>query len=145
VGIIIASSLYGFGGPFIRKYVEPRGHPLEVAAFGQIAAAAVLLLPVYLTQPPTTGPFTLESTLSILALGIFGTGIAYTMYYPLLRQVGSAVSSTVTLMAPVVALTLGVLVLGEQLHWFEPIGGLIILIGGAIAQGLFRRRKSLAM
>jgi drug/metabolite transporter (DMT)-like permease len=145
VGIIIASSLYGFGGPFIRKFVEPRGHPLEVAAFGQIAAAAVLLLPIYLTQPPTTGPFTWESSLSLLVLGVFGTGIAYTMYYPLLRQVGSAVSSTVTLLAPVVALTLGVVVLGEKLHWFEPIGGLIIMMGAAIAQGLLRRRKSLAM
>lgn len=145
VGIIIAASLYGFGGPFIRKFVEPRGHPLEVAAFGQIAAAAVLLLPIYLTQPLTTGPFTWQSSMAIIILGVFGTGIAYTMYYPLLRQVGSAVSSTVTLMAPVVALTLGVVVLGEQLHWFEPIGGLIIMIGAAIAQGLIRRRKSLAM
>jgi drug/metabolite transporter (DMT)-like permease len=67
------------------------------------------------------------------------------MYYPLLRQVGSAVSSTVTFLAPLVAVTLGVLVLGETLSWYEPVGGLIILLGGAIAQGLFRRRKSLAM
>lgn len=145
VGIVFAATCYGFGGPFIRKYVEPRGHALEVAAFGQIAAAAVLLFPFYLAQPLTTGPFTLQSTGAILILGIFGTGIAYTMYYPLLKQVGSAVSSTVTLLAPLVAVTLGVLVLGEKLSWYEPVGGFIILIGGAIAQGLFRKRKSLAM
>ena len=145
VGIVFAATCYGFGGPFIRRFIEPRGHPLEVAAFGQIAAAATLLLPVYLTQPLTTGPFTWQSTGALLVLGIVGTGIAYTMYYPLLRQVGSAVSSTVTFLAPLVAVTLGVLVLGETLSWYEPVGGFIILLGGAIAQGLFRRRKSLAM
>ena len=144
-GIVFASTCYGFGGPFIRRFIEPRGHPLEVAAFGQIAAAATLLLPVYLTQPLTTGPFTWQSTGALLVLGIFGTGIAYTMYYPLLRQVGSAVSSTVTFLAPLVAVTLGVVVLGETLSWYEPVGGFVILLGGAIAQGLFRRRKSLAM
>ena len=145
VGIVFAATCYGFGGPFIRRFIEPRGHPLEVAAFGQIAAAATLLLPVYLTQPLTTGPFTWQSTGALLVLGIVGTGIAYTMYYPLLRQVGSAVSSTVTFLAPLVAVTLGVLVLGETLSWYEPVGGFVILLGGAIAQGLFRRRKSLAM
>lgn len=145
VGIVFAACCYGFGGPFIRRFIEPRGHQLEVAAFGQIAAASIILLPIYLTQPLTTGPFTWQSFGALLVLGIVGTGIAYTMYYPLLKQVGSAVSSTVTLIAPLVAVTLGVLVLGEELNWFEPVGGFIILIGAAIAQGLFRRRKSLAL
>lgn len=145
LGIVIAATCYGFGGPFIRKFIQPLGHPLEVAAFGQIAAAAVLLAPFYFTQPLLTGPLDFSSVGSVIFLGVMSTGFAYTLYYPLLKQVGSAVSSSVTLLTPLIAVTLGVLVLGEKLSWYEPLGGLIILLGAAIAQGLFRKRKSLAM
>jgi drug/metabolite transporter (DMT)-like permease len=82
---------------------------------------------------------------SVAVLGIFGTGIAYTLYYPLLKQVGSAVSSSVTLMTPLIAVTLGVLLLNEKLKWYEPVGGLIIIFGAAVAQGIFKRRKNYAM
>lgn len=145
VGIVIAATCYGFGGPFIRKFIQPLGHPLEVAAFGQIAGATILLAPLYFTQQLTTAPITWQSVGAIAVLGIFGTGIAYTLYYPLLKQVGSAVSSSVTLITPLVAVTLGVLVLGEKLQWYEPVGGFIVILGAAIAQGIFRRRKSYAM
>lgn len=80
-----------------------------------------------------------------MVLGIFGTAIAYTLYYPLLKQVGSAISSSVTLLTPLIAVSLGIIVLGEKLNWYEPVGGLIILLGAAVAQGIFRRRKTLAM
>jgi drug/metabolite transporter (DMT)-like permease len=143
--VVLAATCYGFGGPFIRKFIEPLGHPLEVAAFGQIAAATILLAPFYWTGELTTAPLTAQSVGAVAVLGIFGTGIAYTLYYPLLKQVGSAVSSSVTLITPLIAVTLGILILGEQLKWYEPVGGLVILLGAAIAQGLFRRRKSLAM
>ena len=145
VGIVIAATCYGFGGPFIRKFIQPLGHPLEVAAFGQIAGATILLAPLYFTGELTTAPITMQSVGAIAVLGIFGTGIAYTLYYPLLKQVGSAVSSSVTLITPLVAVTLGVLVLGEKLRWYEPVGGFIVIIGAAIAQGIFRRRKTYAM
>ncbi len=145
VAVVVAATCYGFGGPFIRKFIQPLGHPLEVAAFGQIAAATVLLAPLYFTQPLLTAPLNLQSISGIAVLGIFGTGIAYTLYYPLLKQVGSAVSSSVTLITPLIAVTLGVLVLGESLKWYEPIGGFIIIFGAAIAQGIFRKRKSLAL
>jgi drug/metabolite transporter (DMT)-like permease len=145
VGIVLAATCYGFGGPFIRKFIQPLGHPLEVAAFGQIAGATILLAPLYFTGELITAPITMQSVGAIAVLGIFGTGIAYTLYYPLLKQVGSAVSSSVTLITPLVAVTLGVLVLGEQLQWYEPVGGFIVIIGAAIAQGIFRRRKTYAM
>lgn len=143
--VVIAATCYGFGGPFIRKFIQPLGHPYEVAAFGQIAGATILLAPLYFTQPLTTATLSLNSVGAVLVLGIFGTGIAYTLYYPLLKQVGSAISSSVTLITPLVAVTLGVVVLGEQLKWYEPVGGLIIVLGAAIAQGIFRRRKEIAM
>jgi drug/metabolite transporter (DMT)-like permease len=40
---------------------------------------------------------------------------------------------------------LGVILLGEQLHWYEPVGGVIVILGAAISQGsvlnLFRRKS----
>ncbi|NBW72991.1 MAG: DMT family transporter [Microbacteriaceae bacterium] len=145
IAVILAPTLYGFGGPFIKKFIEPMNQPPEVAAFWQILGATVIMVPFYLTQPLFTGPITAASLGSTLMLGIFGTAIAYTLYYPLLKQVGSAVSSAVTFLIPLVAVTLGVLALGEQLKWYEPVGGVAILLGAAIAQGLFRSRKKLAM
>lgn len=146
VAVVVAASCYGFGGPFIRRFIQPRGAAMEVAALGQIGGATIILAPFYFSQPVLlTGELTWNSVGAICVLGIFGTGIAYTLYYPLLKQVGSAVSSSVTLLTPLIAVSLGVLLLGEQLKWFEPVGGLIILFGAAIAQGIFRKRKSLSM
>ncbi|NBR25926.1 MAG: EamA family transporter, partial [Micrococcales bacterium] len=49
MAVVIAATCYGFGGPFIRRFITPLGHPLEVAAFGQIAGATILLAPLYFT------------------------------------------------------------------------------------------------
>jgi drug/metabolite transporter (DMT)-like permease len=145
LAVVIAASCYGFGGPFIRRFIQPMNQPFEVAAFGQIAGATIVLAPFYFSQPLTTGAFTFQSVGAVMVLGIFGTAIAYTLYYPLLKQVGSAISSSVTLLTPLIAVSLGIIVLGEKLNWYEPVGGLIILLGAAVAQGIFRRRKTLAM
>lgn len=142
LAVVIGASCYGFGGPFIRRFIQPMNQPYEVAAFGQIAGAAVVLAPFYFSQPLTTGPITVQAIGAVMVLGMFGTAIAYILYYPLLKQVGSAVSSSVTLLTPLIAVSLGVIILHEQLKWHEPVGGLIILLGAAVAQGLFRRRKT---
>jgi drug/metabolite transporter (DMT)-like permease len=38
-------------------------------------------------------------------------------------------------MSPIVGVILGLLVLGEQITWNEPVGALIVLFGAAVAQG----------
>jgi hypothetical protein len=41
---------------------------------------------------------------------------------------------------------LGVVLLNEELHWYEPVGGAIIILGAAISQGsilsLFRPKPA---
>jgi drug/metabolite transporter (DMT)-like permease len=80
--------------------------------------------------------------LSIIALGILGTGIAYIWNFRNMEMAGPSLASTVTYITPLVAVILGFLLLGEPLTWNEPVGGLIVLLGSAIAQGriqVFRR------
>jgi drug/metabolite transporter (DMT)-like permease len=67
------------------------------------------------------------------------------LYYKVLDVVGSAIASSVTYITPMIAVVLGVLLLNEELHWYEPVGGLIIILGAAISQGsileIFRSKR----
>ena len=145
IALMFAVTCYGIGTPYVRNYVAPLGLATEVSVFGQIGTAALTLLPFYLFsgQLFTSTP-SIEAILSIIAIGALGSGFAYLLFYRVLDIVGSAITSSVTYMTPVIAVILGVLVLGEQLHWYEPVGGLIVILGAAISQGsilqLFRSK-----
>jgi drug/metabolite transporter (DMT)-like permease len=71
---------------------------------------------------------------AMLTLGIFGSGFAYIWNFKIMEAAGSAIASTVTYVTPVVAVIVGILFLGEGVTWYEPVGGLIVLLGAAIGQ-----------
>jgi drug/metabolite transporter (DMT)-like permease len=71
---------------------------------------------------------------SIAALGVLGTGLAFVLHMRNIRLLGASTASMVTYLIPVVATAIGVLVLGEDLAWFQPVGAAIVLLGVAIAQ-----------
>ena len=145
LAMLTAVILYGIGTPYVRKYVTPLNLATEVSVFGQIGTAALTLLPIYLLSGPliTTVP-DISSVAAIVTLGALGSGVAYLFYYKILDVVGSAIASSVTYITPVIAVILGVILLGEQLHWYEPVGGVIVVLGAAISQGsvltLFREK-----
>ena len=145
VALLVAVTCYGIGTPYIRKYIAPLKLSTEVSVFCQIGTAAVTLLPIYLIsgQYFTSTP-TLPAIGSVLAIGALGSGVAFLLYYKVLDVVGSAIASSVTYITPVIAVILGVLLLNEELHWYEPVGGVIIIVGAAISQGsileIFRSR-----
>ena len=136
--LILATMFYGFGSPYIRKYVSPLGLPNQVAVFLQLTTASIVTLPVYLSGPLLTGTPDWASIGSILTLGVVGTGVAYVFYYRIIDAAGSTIASSVTIVQPVVAVILGILVLQETLNWFEVVGGLVIIFGAMIAQGRVR-------
>jgi drug/metabolite transporter (DMT)-like permease len=134
--LVGAAMSYGIGGPYIRKFVTPMGLPGTTTAAVQVGSSAITLLPLYLLSGPLfIGPATLESVLAISALGILGSGLAYRLYHDVIAQAGSATASVVTYTNPVIATIWGIALLGEQLHWYEPIGAVVVILGAALAQG----------
>ena len=138
IALILAVLCYGVSYPYLSKFVIPRNLEPEALATMQVTLAALTLLPfflyhgIYSYQPAMSGIF------SILALGILGTGIAYIWNFRNVALAGASLASTVTYITPLVAVILGFLLLGEPLTWNEPVGGLIVLIGSALAQGRFK-------
>lgn len=135
MALVLATVSYGLGTPYIRKFVTPMNLHGTSSAAVQVTSSAITLLPLYLMSPQlfTQAP-TLESLLAILALGILGSGFAYRLFHDVIKAAGSTIASTVTFTNPVVATVLGILLLGEELHWYEPLGGLIVILGAYLAQ-----------
>ena len=133
--LVLATISYGVGGPYIRKFVTPMNLSGTSSAAAQVSTSAITLLPFYLFSGPliTASP-SIESLLSIIALGVLGSGYAYRLYHDVIKDAGSTVASTVTFTNPVVATIWGILLLSEELHWYEPIGGVVVILGAWLAQ-----------
>ena len=67
------------------------------------------------------------SITALVVLGVVNPGSAYWLFYALIDEAGAATASVITYVMPVVALGLGVAVLGEDLTVGAVIG--LILIG----------------
>ena len=77
----------------------------------------------------------------MLGLGCLGTGVAYVLNFTVVARAGGTVASRVTYLTPVVAVAVGVALLGEPLRWNEPVGALVVVAGAALAQGRLRRSR----
>lgn len=145
VALILASISYGLGGPYIRKFVTPMELPATSAATVQVLTSALTILPFYIfTGPLFVAAPRLETVGALLLLGVLGSGVAYWLFHQIVAEAGSTFAMTVTYTNPVIATVWGILLLGEPLHWYEPVGGILVLLGAFLSQGkpLFRIRKS---
>ncbi|WP_100343628.1 DMT family transporter [Compostimonas suwonensis] len=133
-----AVTAYGFTYAYMRKFISHRPISGVNVAFLNIGLAGVIML--VLTPFIALGPVSLDwpIVLSLLTLGVLGTGVAYVWNVNVLRAWGPTNVSTVTYVTPVVGVALGILVLGETLSWNEPAGALLVIVGILFTQGRIR-------
>lgn len=143
---LVATLCYGFTFGYQRRFLSQRPIAPATFAFLSIGVSAVVML--VLTPWLALEPVELDWAIvgSLLALGVLGTGLAYIWNINVLRAWGPTNVSTVTYVTPVVGVGLGILLLGEQLSWHEPVGGAVVLVGILFAQGRLRlgRRRAAA-
>jgi drug/metabolite transporter (DMT)-like permease len=129
-----AAASYGLGFPYTRRYLanRPEG-PLSLATAQLICATVeIAILTLLFTHAPHD--LATKHVLSVLALGVFGTGLTFVLNYSLIRDVGATSTATVAYVIPIVSTLLGIVALGEPLRWYEPVGAAIIVVGAFLAQ-----------
>jgi drug/metabolite transporter (DMT)-like permease len=127
--IMVGTTSYAAGLVYARRnFVNVKDTPTSIAA-GQMLCASIhftLILPWFVTI--TTDASTI-SLISLLILGVVGTGITYIMIQTLIKQSGAGVASDTTYVILFVAIMLGIIVLGEAINIWQIIGSALILIG----------------
>lgn len=133
---LAAALSYAFAGVFGRRFRAMGVSPLVTAA-GQVTASSVVLVPVMVMvdrpwQLPSPG---LEGILACLGLAALSTALAYVTYFRILATAGATNLLLVTLLVPVSAILLGVVVLQETLLPNHLMGMALIGLGLAAVDG----------
>jgi drug/metabolite transporter (DMT)-like permease len=140
VGAILC---YGVAFPYTRRNLAGTGEGPIAIATAQVLLGALFLLPVVAAAElagagGVVTPVGLDTVVGMLALGGLGSGIAYVLNTRIVMVAGSTAASSVTYITPLFAVVAGSVFLAEPLAWYQPVGGAIVLLGVAIAQGRVR-------
>lgn len=136
--VVGASLCYAILTVYTRRRLSNTIEPIVIAGSTFIlavpAALALLLLePVLGVQlPADIGPMTGEAFWSAMVLGVFNTFVAYLFFYYVIRELGAFRATNVTYVIPVFGVTLGALVLREQIDFALIAGAGLILSGIAV-------------
>lgn len=130
LALLVMAIGYAIGTVYGRRYLK--GVPAAQSATGQLFVAFLVIAPIaYFTGNLPTEIPSIRAVGGIMALGFFGSGMAYFLYYHLLTQVGATRTVIVTYLLPIVAILLGAVVLNEVITR-EMVIGMALILGGVI-------------
>lgn len=130
IALALAATLsYGFAALWGRRHLTGVA-PLKSATCQLISSSAVMLIVVAaMDRPWALEPPSGAVWLSLVALAVLGTAVAYIVFFRILVRAGASNVMLVTLLIPVTAMLLGNLYLDEAIRAREIAGALIIGLG----------------
>ncbi len=129
--VVLAALSYAVGASYARHRIRST-HRYVVAGGTLVFAAIYTVALALLTDGGVIAPTQLDTILAVAWLGLLGSFVAYVLFFFLIEHLGATIASMVTYIFPVVGVSLGVLVLSEQLDLRLGLGTLLVLAGIAV-------------
>ncbi len=128
---MVAGSL-SVGASFVyaRRFITPLNIPASALTTYQLGFAMILL--AFTTNYDGIGNIWADNNAAIgmiVGLGLLGTGLAYIIYYYIVSTMGAIAASSVTYIPPLVALLIGVVLVGEPIELLDYLATALIFIG----------------
>ena len=126
--ILCGSTFYVIGGILTLKFLKNKGN--ENVSTSTILWSLIFISPFCLYQEPWSNlnP-SMESTIALIYLGVFPTGIAWLLRFHILTKVGMVFQTQVAYLIPIFGVIFGYLIMDEQITW-KVLASLIIIISG---------------
>jgi drug/metabolite transporter (DMT)-like permease len=132
LAVVLSSLSYASGGVYGQLQVHDIAGP--VLAAGNMLAAAVVLLPLAIADPPTQSPDA-AAVAGLIGLILIPTFAGQLLLFRILRLHGSRKLSIVTYLMPIFAVVYGAVLLDEAVTGAMMVGFALIVIGAALASG----------
>jgi drug/metabolite transporter (DMT)-like permease len=126
--VLLSAVLQGLVAVVVKKWgghLNPfsmNGPPLMIAGVSMIILA-------FLLEDSSEWNFSSDAVFSILYLSIFGTILAFTTYFWLLKRINAVILSLSSFITPIIAIILGWIFLDEILSEQTILGTLLVLMG----------------
>jgi drug/metabolite transporter (DMT)-like permease len=129
LAIVAATICYAGAAIFGRRF---KGLDPSVPAAGSMLCGTAILIPasVAIDRPWSLSPST-ESMLALVALSVFSTALAFTIYFRLLHTLGSVGTTSQAYLRVPIGVAIGVLFLGETLASTAWLGLACVVLGVA--------------
>ncbi len=139
IALVSATASYAIGGVYARKMVHGL-RPMIPAMFQVFFAFLMVTVLAFVFEKPMEAPITLETGFAVLWIGLLGSGLAYLVFFRLLRAWGATRTSMVAYLLPIVGIALGALVLREPIDAALLIGTALIIGGIFVVNSRFGAR-----
>lgn len=134
----LANAMVAVGVKKFGKEIDP----VFINLVPMLLGAATLLATSFFVESWHDLKFDMLTILAISYLAIFGSVVAFTLYFYLLKHISVVLLSMTSFVTPVLALSAGAIVLGEKLPAGTLAGAALILSGILILNLLGERRNS---
>jgi len=131
---LLASLLWAVGANFTRRRLG--GIDNLALTVGSMALGALSLAPLAAATWPAVPPSP-RAWVEVSFLGVASSALGFLLFYRLLRRIGPVRAISVTFLNPVVAFIAGAFYLGEALTWQTVGSAAVVLVGTALALGLW--------
>jgi drug/metabolite transporter (DMT)-like permease len=132
LAVVLSSFSYASGGVYGQLQVRDIAGP--VLATGNMLAAAIVLLPLAIADPPTQMPGA-SAVAGLVGLILIPTFAGQLLLFRILRLHGSRKLSIVTYLMPAFAVTYGAVLLDEPVTAAMLVGFTLIAVGATLASG----------
>jgi drug/metabolite transporter (DMT)-like permease len=139
LALIAATISYACGAVYAKAHIHGL-RPMIPALFQVFFGLVVTTVLAFTLERPLAVAWTPESILSVVWLGLLGSGLAYLCFFRTLQRWGATRTSLVAYLLPIVGIALGAVVLHEPIAATTLVGAALVIGGIALVNSRYGTR-----